>query len=107
MNGKQNKKTKDTRVRADRRGHFAKRIACWWLRLPVQIVAPRWRAVTGEIDLIAKRRRRSVVVEVKYRFDSQHIAAPTILKMRGNKRYITLTDEPQNATLTFRMSDRS
>ena len=26
-------KTKDMRVRADRRGHFAERIACWWLRL--------------------------------------------------------------------------
>ena len=33
--------------------------------------------------------------------------ASTILKMRGNKRYITLTDESQNATLTLRMSDRS
>ena len=96
------------RGRADQRGHFDERIACWWPRLAVyQIVARRWRAVVGEIDLIAKRRRLSVVVEVKYRFDSQHIAAPTILKMRGNKRYITLTDESQNATLTFRMSDRS
>ena len=91
-------------------------------------------------------------VEVKYRFDSQHIAhqhhvnvkesgqqplytspdiqlfpitnagliclllimvksclwaASPILKMHGNKRYITLTDESQNATLTLRMSDRS
>jgi hypothetical protein len=34
-------------------------------------------------------------------------AASPILKMRGNKRYITLTDESQNATLTPRMSDRS
>jgi len=33
-------KTKDMRVRADRRGHFAERIACWWLRLAgYQIVA--------------------------------------------------------------------
>ena len=66
------------RVRTDRRGHFSERIACWWLRLiGCQIVARRWRAVTGEIDLIAKRRRLLVFVEVKYRFDSQHIAAPT------------------------------
>ena len=72
------KNTKDMRVRADRRGHFAERIACWWLRFAgYQIVARRWRAVTGEIDLIAKRRRLLVFVEVKYRFDSQHIAAPT------------------------------
>ena len=34
-------------------------------------------------------------------------AASPILRMRGNKRYITLTDESQNATLTLRMSDRS
>jgi hypothetical protein len=34
------------------------------------------------------------------------VASPT-LKMRGNKHYITLTDESQNATLTPRMSDRS
>jgi putative endonuclease len=80
LNGKQNKKTKDMRGRADQRGHFAERIACWWPRLAgYQIVARRWRAVVGEIDLIAKRRRLSVVVEVKYRFDSQHIAAPTPL----------------------------
>ena len=59
-------KTKDTRVRADLRGHFTERIACWWLRLAgYQIGAPRWRAVTGEIDLIAKRRRMLVFVKVK------------------------------------------
>ena len=78
MNGKQNKKNKDMRVRADSRGHFAERIACWWLRLAgYQIVDRRWRTVTGDIDLIAKRRRLLVFVEVKCRFDSQHIAAPT------------------------------
>ena len=66
------------RMRADRRGHFAERIACWWLRLiGCQIVALRWRAITGKIYLIAKRRRLLVFVELKYRFDSQHIAAPT------------------------------
>ena len=83
MNEKQNKKTEDTRVRADRRGHFAERIACWWLRLAVhKIVALRWRAVTGEIDLIAKQRHLLVFVEVKSRFDTQHIAAPTPLQFQ-------------------------
>ena len=67
------------RVCADYFGHFAERIACWWLRLAgYQIVARRWRAVTGEIDLIAKRRRLLVFVEFKYQFDNQHIAAPTL-----------------------------
>ena len=54
------------RVRADPRGHLAERIACWWLRLAgYQIVARRWRAVTGEIDLLAKWQRLLVFVEVK------------------------------------------
>ena len=140
-------------MRADRRGHFAERITFWWLRLAgYQIVAQGWRAVTGKIDLIAKRRRLLMFVEVKYRFDNStsphqhHVnvkesdqqplysspdiqlfpitsaglirllltmvksclwATSPILKMRGNKRYITLTDESQNATLTLWMSDRS
>ena len=34
-------------------------------------------------------------------------AASLLLKMRVNKRYITLTDESQNATLTLRISDRA
>ena len=38
------------RVGADRRGHFAKHIACWWLRLAgYQTVPRRWRAVTDEM----------------------------------------------------------
>ena len=66
------------RVRADRCGHFAERIACWWLRLAgYQAVVLRWRAVTGEIDLIEKWWQLLVFVEVTYRIDSQHIAAPT------------------------------
>ena len=45
---KAEQKTINMRVRADRRGHFAERITCWWLRLAgYQIVAQRWCAVTG------------------------------------------------------------
>ena len=63
------KKINDISVRADCRGHFAERIACWWLRIAgYQIVARRWRAVTGEIDLIAERRRLLAFVEIKRRF---------------------------------------
>ena len=63
---KAEQKTKDILVRPDRRGHFAERIACWWLRLAgYQAVVLRWRAVTGEIDLIAKRRRPLVFVKIK------------------------------------------
>jgi len=65
-------------VRADRHGHFAENIAFWWLRLTgFRTVSRRWRAVTSEIDLAAKRRYLLVFVEVKYRFDSQQIATPT------------------------------
>ena len=67
-------------MRADRRGHFAERIACWWLRLAgYQIVARRWRAVTGEIDLVEKRRRLLVFVKVKYRYDLFIVNHGTIL----------------------------
>ena len=47
---KAEQKTREMRVGADRRGHFAKHIACWWLRLAgYQTVPRRWRAVTDEM----------------------------------------------------------
>ena len=45
--------------------------ACWLSD------ARRWRSVTGEMDLMKKRGRLLMFVEVKQQFDSQHIAAPT------------------------------
>jgi hypothetical protein len=76
--GSRSKTIKEKRVRAERRGHFAEYIAGCWFRLSgYRIIARRWRAATGEIDLIVKRQRLLVFVEVKYRFDSEQIAIPT------------------------------
>ena len=69
--GSGSEKIKAMRVRAERRGHFAEFIDSWWFRLSdYRIIARRWRAATGEIDLVVKRRYLLGFVEVKYRFDS-------------------------------------
>tara|TARA_B100000085_G_scaffold277941_1_gene298998 strand:- start:548 stop:901 length:354 start_codon:yes stop_codon:yes gene_type:complete len=66
------------RVSADRRSHFAKRITCGWRGLAgYRAVARRWRAVTGEISLIAKCQRPLEFAIVTQQFESQQIAAPT------------------------------
>ncbi|MFW5833612.1 MAG: YraN family protein, partial [Pseudomonadota bacterium] len=52
----------------DRRGHDAEARAAWWLRLKgFRILACRYRTPVGEIDLVARRGRLLVFVEVKYR----------------------------------------
>ena len=76
--GSGSEKIKAMRVRAERRGHFAEFIAGWCFQLSgYRIMARRWRAATGEIDLVVKRRYLLVFVEVKYRFDSEQIATPS------------------------------
>ena len=71
------KSTQDRR-QAERRGHFAECIAGWWLQLSgYRILARRWRGAAGEIDLIVKRRRQLVFVEVKYRFHADQIVMPS------------------------------
>lgn len=53
---------------AERRGHAAERRAAWWLRLKgYRILAERFRASAGEIDLICRRGGTLVFVEVKAR----------------------------------------
>ena len=53
---------------AERRGHAAEAKALWWLRLKgYRLVARRFRSPAGEIDLIVRRGRTLVFVEVKAR----------------------------------------
>ena len=60
--------TTAARQRAERRGHGAERISVWLLRLKgYRILARRFRVPAGEIDLIARRGRVLVAVEVKAR----------------------------------------
>ena len=70
------KSTRDRR-QAERRGHFAERTAGCWLQLcSYHILARRWRCAAGEIDLIVKRRRQLVFVEIKYQFHADQIVMP-------------------------------
>jgi putative endonuclease len=60
--------TRERRVAAERHGHRSETIAAWWLRLKgYRIVARRYRTAAGEIDLIVRRGRILVFVEVKAR----------------------------------------
>ena len=53
---------------AERRGRRAEAIAAWYLRAKFyRILARRYRTPLGEIDLIARRGRAIVFVEVKSR----------------------------------------
>ncbi len=56
------------RIRAERRGRRAERIAALWLRLKgYRILARRYRTPVGEIDLVVRRGRTLAFVEVKAR----------------------------------------
>ena len=56
------------RQRAESRGRRAERVAAWWLRLKgYRILAMRVRTPLGEIDLVARRGRTLIFVEVKAR----------------------------------------
>ena len=56
------------RQRAERGGRRAERLAAWWLRLHGwHILAMRARTPVGEVDIVARRGRTLVFVEVKAR----------------------------------------
>ncbi len=53
---------------AEQSGRRAEAIASWWLRLSgYRVLARRYRSPVGEIDIIARKRRALVFVEVKRR----------------------------------------
>jgi putative endonuclease len=58
------------RRRAERAGRHAETIALWYLRLKLyRLLARRYRTPAGEIDLIMRRGRTIVFIEVKQRPD--------------------------------------
>jgi putative endonuclease len=60
----------DKRRAALRRGRFAESLAVWWLRLKgYRILGRDLRLGVGEIDILARRGRLLVAIEVKYRPD--------------------------------------
>jgi len=57
-----------SRAEAERRGRRAEVAAAWWLRLKgYRILGVRVRCARGEVDLVARRGRTLVFVEVKQR----------------------------------------
>jgi len=60
---------------AEKRGRGAETLACWYLRLKGwRILARRARVPGGEVDIVARRRRVLVFVEVKARSSEQAAA---------------------------------
>jgi putative endonuclease len=60
----------DKRRAALRRGRFAESLAVWWLRLKgYRILGRDLRLGVGEIDILARRGRLLVAIEVKHRPD--------------------------------------
>ncbi len=59
------------RRHAELGGRRAEALAVWYLRLKLyRVLARRWRSPAGEIDLIVRRGRTIVFVEVKQRLDA-------------------------------------
>ena len=74
-----------SRIRAESWGRSAEGFAALWLQLKgYRILARRVRTPAGEIDLIARRGRQVVFVEVKARHDLR--AAAEALNTRGTRR---------------------
>lgn len=73
------------RLLAERRGRWAETLAAWRLRLTgYRIVARNYRTPMGEIDLIARRGRSLVFVEVKAR-PSKSAAAEAIVRRQRQR----------------------
>ena len=71
--------TKHTRLRAYRFGLRAETICVWWLRARgYRILARRFDARVGEIDIIARRGALLAMVEVKARRGDPADAVPTM-----------------------------
>jgi putative endonuclease len=76
------------RRRAESWGRRAEDIAAWWLRLKgYRILARRVRTPFGEVDLVIRRGRTLVFVEVKARLDAASAAgAVTFVNQRRVSR---------------------
>ena len=71
------------RLQAERRGRWAEALAAWRLRLTgYRIVARNYRTPMGEIDLIARRGRQLVFIEVKARPDEAAAAEAVAPRQR-------------------------
>ena len=66
------------RRQADRQGRIAERVALFYLIVTGhRVLARRWRGTGGEIDLVARRGKRIIFCEVKYRQTADEHAVPS------------------------------
>jgi putative endonuclease len=71
------------RTQAWRFGRFAETVCVWCLRLQgYRVLARRYRSPVGEIDIVAKRGRIVVIVEVKARADATSAVEALSLRQR-------------------------
>ncbi len=87
-------------------GRLGEARAVWWLRLQgYRILARNWRHPLGEIDILARRGRLIVAVEVKWR-DSLTQAAEAVLPAQRHRiaqaAAVFLGQQPDAATLSLR-----
>lgn len=69
---------------AERFGRHAETFCVWWLRLRgYRVLARRFVAGVGEIDIVARRGSLLAVVEVKARADFQNGESPLTSRQRG------------------------
>ncbi|HZL58918.1 MAG TPA: YraN family protein [Stellaceae bacterium] len=70
--------------RSERRGRWAELLCLWHLRLRgYRVLARRYRAAVGEIDLIVRRGRVVAAIEVKARGDWTRGAEALLRQQRG------------------------
>ena len=97
---------RERRRKAERRGRWAESLCLWSLRLRgYRILARDYRAGVGEVDILARRGRTLVAIEVKARSDS---ATAREAVTPHQRRRITraaahfITGRPDLARLTVR-----
>jgi putative endonuclease len=88
------------------RGRTGEIRAVWWLRLQgFRILARNWRHPLGEIDILARRGRLIVAVEVKWR-DSLAQAAEAVQAAQRRRiaqaAAVFLRQQPDSETLSLR-----
>lgn len=96
----------ETRGERQRRGRRGEAIAALWLRLKgYRILARNWRHPAGEIDLLARRGRLLIAVEVKWR--TSFAAAAEAVQPLQRRRIaaaaaVFLSRQPDAASLALR-----
>ena len=94
------------RREAERRGRRAETLAAWLLRAKgYRILARRYRAAVGEIDLIARRGRLIAFVEVKQRpslTEAAEAVTPTGRRRIARAASVWLAAHPAAAALDLR-----